>query len=404
MQKRVVLLFLFCLGLGVWWISKNYLLIGVTSPLEPGKVFNLSNPPGSPGATDVKSNTQTASVSYRVESFAEGLQVPWSMVFTAPNRLLVTERPGIVRQVVDGKLLAEPVRSFPEVSQESEEGLMGMVLDPEYATNKQLYLCVAYQADGKTFDKIIRVTDAGTTLNQDTMILDKIPAAQFHAGCRLRIGPDNKLYISTGDATNKQIAQDLQSLGGKILRLNLDGSIPADNPFPNSLVYSYGHRNPQGFDWQPDTNIMVATEHGPSGNDGPGGGDEVNLITAGQNYGWPVVSHTNSKVGMVDPLLVFTPAIAPASGMFYRGTVFPQFTNTFLFGALKGQGMIQVVFNPDQPGKVASYQKLPQIEVGRIRDVMEGPDGLLYFTTSNRDGRGSVKPGDDKIYRLVPTQ
>ncbi len=334
----------------------------------------------------------------------QNLKVPWSLVFTSPNRLLVTERPGIVKEIVDGKLSNTPLRQFSEVSNKIEEGLMGMVLHPDYEHNRYVYLCLAYQTDGKIFDRVVRVTDHNQTLDEDVSIIDKLPAAQFHAGCRLRIGPDTKLYISTGDAFNRKIAQDLQSYGGKILRLNLDGSIPEDNPFPNSPVYSYGHRNPQGFDWQPTTGLMIETEHGPSGTDGPGGGDEVNHIEAGKNYGWPVVSHLNSNPGMVDPLIVFTPAVAPASGMFYRGNVFPQFTNTFLFGLLKGQGIIQVTFDPQNLGKVSSYQKLGGINVGRVRDIVEGPDGLIYFTTSNQDGRGKPQAGDDKIYRLVPAQ
>ena len=226
--------------------------------------------------------------------------------------------------------------------------------------------------------------------------------ARFHAGCRLRFGPDDKLYISTGDATNKESAQDLNSLAGKILRINADGSIPADNPFFNSVIFSYGHRNPQGFDWHPESGVLVATEHGPSGNDGPRGGDEVNIIKAGNNYGWPIVSHEKSQEGLIDPVILFTPAEAPGSGMFYRGSVFPQFTNTFLFGVLRGEGIIQVVFDDNAAGKVVSYQKLPDINVGRVRDLVEAPDGTIYFSTSNTDGRGQVYEGDDHIYRLIP--
>ncbi len=169
-------------------------------------------------------------------------------------------------------------------------------------------------------------------MREKQVILDTIPAAQYHAGCRLRVGPDNKLDVSIGDALQKNSTQDVQSLAKKILCINLDGSIPSDNPFSNSYIYSYGHRNIQGFDWHPKTGEMYATKHGPSVFDGPSGGDEVNHIKKGANYGWPVVSHERTQTSMEDPLIVFTPAVAPASGSFYSGRMFPQFTHIFLFG------------------------------------------------------------------------
>jgi len=382
------------------------------SPLVPGQpVFVASTT-----QSEVQKNTpqeSQSSVDYTVESFATGLSVPWSIVFTSPTRLLVTERPGRVRVIENGVLQEQPIRVFPEVLTTAEEGLMGMTLDPNYDQNKHLYICIAYEKSaldtnrttiGNTSGavKVIRLTDFGDTLADDFIVIDNIPAARFHAGCRVRFGPDGKLYISTGDATNKESAQDMNSLAGKMLRLNSDGTIPADSPFPNSPIFTLGHRNSQGFDWHPETGVLVATEHGPSGNDGPGGGDEVNVISAGGNYGWPIVSHEKSQEGLVDPSIVFTPAVAPASGMFYSSSVFPQLKNTFLFGALRGAGIIQVVLDSSEPDKIISYQKLAGIDVGRIRDVVQGPDGLIYFTTSNTDSRGRPREGDDQIFRLVP--
>lgn len=340
-------------------------------------------------------------VPYELETFAENLRVPWSMVFTSGERVLVTERPGRVRLIENGVLQPEPIRVFPEVSNQAEEGLMGLTLDPDYPNNKFIYLCLAYERGTARQNKVIRVTDAGSSLGQDTVILDNIPTAEFHAGCRVKFGPDGMLYITTGDARQPKLAQELSSLAGKILRINADGSIPADNPFANSPIYSYGHRNPQGLDWHPETGALIASEHGPSGLDGPGGGDEINLIKQKSNYGWPVVSHEKSQAGMDDPLLVFTPAIAPAASLFYRGSVFPQFTNHYFVGMLKGTGILHITF--DAAGeKITDYETLSGIEVGRVRDIVEGPDGYIYFTTSNQDGRGRPLPGDDKIYRLVP--
>jgi aldose sugar dehydrogenase len=220
----------------------------------------------------------------------------------------------------------------------------------------------------------------------------------------LRFGFDGKLYVTTGDASNKELAQKSDSLGGKILRMNKDGSIPSDNPFTGSFVYSIGHRNPQGIDFHPVTGQIVSTEHGPSIIDGPAGGDEVNLILPGENYGWPLVSHEKNQDGLIPPLLVFTPALAPASGVFYKGDLMPELENSFLFGALRGQGLFRVWFDPTQPWKTARYDQFTEVAVGRVRDVAIGPDGAVYFVTSNLDGRGQPREGDDAIYRLTPAE
>lgn len=339
-------------------------------------------------------------VTYRVEEVVRGLEVPWSVVFTTPERMLITERAGRVRVVENGRLLEKPLATF-EVSSRSEDGLLGLTLHPQYEQNKWLYLAYSYQKGSDIIDRVVRFKDNGDNLSEETIIIDDIPAANVHAGSRLQFGPDQKLYITAGDAAERQLAQDKNSLAGKILRLNDDGSIPSDNPFPGSPVWSLGHRNPQGLAWHPVTGTMFETEHGPSGFDGPGGGDEVNVIEKGLNYGWPVVSHTNNKPGFVAPKIVFTPAVAPASGMSYSGTELPQFQNNFFFGTLRGEALYRVVVDANDPSQIISYEKIPEVNFGRIREVAEGPDGALYFTTSNRDGRGRARDGDDKIYRLV---
>src|SRR3989338_1037985 len=343
-------------------------------------------------------------VNYEVESYVENLFVPWEIVFTSPNRILVTERNGKIRVIENGTLRSQPLINFPEVSTISEEGLMGLVLDPQYESNKLIYTCYAYAEGQDLFDKVVVLKDNETYIEAQNTIIDRIPAAQFHAGCRLGFGPDLKLYITTGDATQKELAQDVNSLAGKILRINPDGTIPEDNPFPNSPIYSYGHRNPQGIDWHPVSEIFVSTEHGPSIIDGPPGGDEVNIIKKGQNYGWPLVSHEKNKEGLIGPKIIFTPAVAPASGTFYSGVVFPQFKNHFLFGGLKGEGIFRVVFAENTPETIVAYEKLSGINVGRIRAITEGPDGFIYFSTSNRDGKSETRDGDDRIYMLVPVK
>ena len=390
-----------------WFVENRFRLF--SQSLDPGQVVSpVGNTPDSSAPSAALDSTPQP-VAYQVETVASDLFVPWSLVFTSPTRLLVSERSGTIRVIENGELATKPLITFANVSSKAEEGLMGLVKDPEYETNRYIYACYAYEAPTGLQDRVVRLVDEGSSIREDQAILDGIPAAAFHAGCALAFGPDDKLYITTGDATDKTIAQDLGSLGGKILRVERDGSIPADNPFANSPIWSYGHRNPQGIAWHPQTKVMYATEHGPSGFDGAGGGDEINLrggdeiniIEAGKNYGWPKVSHDKNESELVAPLTTFTPAEAPASAAFYAGAVFPQFTNALFFGALRGEGIIATTFSPTNPALITKIEKLTS-SVGRVRSIIEGPDGLVYFTSSNRDGRGKINAGDDKIYRLVP--
>jgi aldose sugar dehydrogenase len=341
-------------------------------------------------------------VPFELKAVAEGLIVPWSVGFTSENRLLVTERPGRLRVILDGKLQEKPLHVFDEVSASDEEGLMGIAVDPDYSKNKYLFFMYAYKVDSKLKIKVIRMADAGDSLVAPVTLLDGIECTQNHAGGRLAFGPDKKLYITTGDATNTALPQDLNSPNGKVLRMNNDGSTPSDNPFPNSLVWSYGHRNSQGLAWDTRSGALLSTEHGPSIFDGPTGGDEFNEIKKGADYGWPQVSHGRVKKGAEQELLQFTPALAPGGMTFYTGKDFPQLKDTFLFAGLAGQGIFQVKTTPSIPTKYTNYQKLSGIDVGRIRDIVQSPDGNLYLLTSNTDYRGTPKPGDDKVFKLVP--
>src|SRR6266436_3850745 len=354
------------------------------------------------GSGDVESSPQSQT-SFRVEPVVENLQVPWSIVWTPDGRMIFTERPGRVRVYENGRLRPEPLFVVPDVEPKGESGLMSIVLHPQFASNHLLYLSYAYNANGQQV-RVVRYRETPSGFTERKVIVENIPAAQFHAGCRLRFGPDGKLFITTGDATERELAQKLDSLAGKILRLNDDGTVPADNPFVGRQearpeIWTYGHRNSQGIDWQPSTNLLWETEHGPSGFDGPGGGDEVNIIERGRNYGWPVIHHRATHEGMESPVLEYTPACAPASGMFYRGSAFPQFKGNFFFGCLVGTRLIRVVLDGR---RVVSQENLLEKKYGRIRDAAEGPDGNIYFSTSNRDGRGSPASDDDRIMRLVP--
>ncbi|MBS1494222.1 MAG: PQQ-dependent sugar dehydrogenase [Bacteroidetes bacterium] len=370
-------------------------------------LFSCSKPQQQNTTSTPKENTTKSSgsnkeaVDYTIETFAENLTVPWSIAWTDKDRMLVNERSGKIRIIQNGKLQDAPLLEVKDVSSNAEEGLMGLAIDPNYSSNKFIYISYAYGGSDKLSVKVVRYKDDGNSVSDEKILIDKIQGTHLHAGCRIKFGPDGKLYITTGDATDRQIAQDLKNMGGKILRLNSDGTIPADNPFPNSPIWTYGHRNPQGIDWYPGTSIMWETEHGPSGFDGPGGGDEVNVIVKGSNYGWPVVSHDGHKDGMVAPVLVYTPAEAPASGMFYKSGIITQFKNNFFFGCLRGRGIIRVIVDENNPEKVVSFEKMKDINIGRIREIAEGPDGAIYFSTSNKDGRGNPASNDDRIMRII---
>lgn len=370
-------------------------------------------PPGR-GAGEVESTAQKSasgqssppgSVSFRVETVVGNLEVPWSIAWAPDGRMFFTERAGRVQVFENGKLRPQPIFTVPDVEPTGESGLMSIALHPQFSSNHLLYLSYAYKTGNQNV-RVVRYRETESGLGDRKVIIEGIPAAANHAGCRLRFGPDGKLYITTGDATRRELAQRLDSLAGKTLRLNDDGTVPADNPFVGQKdvrgeIWSYGHRNAQGLDFQPGTNLMFQTEHGPSVFDGPAGGDEVNIVERGKNYGWPMIHHKQTAAGMEPPLLEYTPACAPASGMFYRGAAFPEFRGNFFFGCLRGTRMIRVVLDGR---RVISEENLLADKYGRIREVAEGPDGYLYFSTSNKDDRGTPAADDDRIIRLVPVK
>ncbi len=354
----------------------------------------------------------TESPKFEVETVATGLEVPWSIVFAPDGRIFVTERPGRIRVIEkDGTLRVKPLFVVTDVELSSETGLMGMALHPEFRDNHLLYFAYVYEQDGDKFVRVSRYKETGKSLTESKTIIDGIPAAKFHAGMRLGFSPtDKKLYITTGDATRQKNGQKLSSINGKTLRLNDDGTIPQDNPFINNKkarpeIWSYGHRNAQGMDWHPETGLMFQTEHGPSFIDGVSlfkkrtGGDEVNIVERGNNYGWAKISHKMTKKGMETPLIEYSPAVAPGSGAFYRGGAFPAFKNNFFFGALKGQSLIRLVIDGR---KIVAQEYLFKKKYGRIREVAVSPNGYIYFSTSNKDGRGDAANEDDRILRIVP--
>ena len=367
--------------------------------------FSCSNLPAGASENQIF-ETQDRQARFRVETVASGLEVPWGFAFLPNKALLFTERPGRVRLIENGKLRAEPIFVVPDVEPSSESGLMDVSLHPDFAKNNFVYLAYAYASDGKRV-KVVRYKFDGAKFTDPKIIVENIPASPNHAGTRARFGPDDKLYVTTGDSTSWELAQDNNSLAGKTLRLNDDGSVPKDNPFVGRQgyrpeIFSTGHRNPQGLAWQPGSGLMFQTEHGPSGFEGRGGGaDEVNIVERGKNYGWPTIYGTRTQTGLEPPLLEYSPACAPASGAFYNGDQFPGFKGNFFFGCLRGQRLIRVLLDGR---RVVSQENLLSETYGRIREVAEGPDGYLYFSTSNRDGRGRAAKDDDRIMRMVPVK
>ena len=334
-----------------------------------------------------------------IEVVAGKLKIPWSIDWTPDWTALFTERGGDLRIIRDGILLPDPIFSV-DVNDDAEGGLLGIAVDPEFEENQYIYLYQTYKTDGTTLNKVVRYTLANVTVSEDLVLVDGIPGASYHDGGRIQFGPDGNLYITTGDAGNPSLAQDLDSLAGKILRITREGAIPQDNPFSNSAVWSWGHRNPQGMDWDGSGNL-IATEHGPSGERGEAH-DEINLILPGANYGWPVTVGDESMAGMQDPLLhTGSETWAPSGSEFYDGDMIPGWTDKYFVANLRGEHLRMIDLDLSNNG-THSHEGLFEGQFGRLRDVQTGPDGFLYLLTSNRDGRGSPVSNDDRILKIVP--
>jgi len=332
---------------------------------------------------------------FGVETLATNLEIPWALAFAPDGRLFFTERPGRVRVMEGGQLRPAPMLTIDDVAAVGEGGLLGIAVHPDFATNHFVYVLHDARLGSGREARVVRYRELNNALGEPMVILDRVAAADIHDGGRVRFGPDRKLYVTLGDVAVPSNAQDLGSLNGKILRLNDDGTVPGDNPFPGSPVYSYGHRNPQGIDWQPGTGELWESEHGQTGN------DEINHLQAGRNYGWPVIEADQTRPGMETPVLFFSPSIAPSGGSFYTSTAIAGFRQNFFVGTLAGQHLLRVRFDATDPTRVQGTEKLLAGRFGRIRDVVTGPDGALYLCTSNRDGRNTPVPTDDRIARLV---
>ncbi|GGG11504.1 dehydrogenase [Paenibacillus abyssi] len=342
---------------------------------QPVNQETNTNPP-----VNVEDEASELSSAYEVA--AAHLQAPWSIDFD-DDTIFISERDGAIVKVEDGEISREAVQLSIPVHQQGEGGFMGFVLDPDFAVTRQAYAYYTYMDNGTILNRIVALQYSGSEWNEVNPLLEQIPGSSVHNGGRLAIGPDGLLYATTGDARIEALSQDQASLAGKILRLNLDGSIPEENPFDDSYIYSWGHRNPQGLAWDSDRRLF-SSEHGPSGN--PGGHDEINLIEPGLNYGWPAIIGDDTKQGMVAPLYhTGSDTLAP-SGMALTAD------NELLVAGLRGQKLVR--FHSDMNG----YEVLLENE-GRLRDV-KVYQGDIYVLTNNTDGRGQASDVDDRLIVL----
>lgn len=336
-----------------------------------------------------------------VQVVASGLEVPWGLGFLPSGDFLVTERPGRIRRVRPGDREVRLVARVPAVAR-GEGGLLGLAIHPDFAENRAFYVYFTASTDAGAVNRVERwrLSEDADSATRERVIIDGIPAARYHDGGRIRFGPDGMLYIGTGDARRPELAQDRESLAGKILRLTPDGRIPSDNPWPNNPAYLIGLRNPEGFDWWATGTMMVA-DHGPTGELGRTGHDEVSVATAGANLGWPVIYGCQVKLGMVTPSITWREAVPPGGAVIYRGSVFPKMNGDVVLATLASKQLVEITFSVKNSERVLRYQGYLPGRYGRLRTVVVGPDGALYVTTSNCDGRGTCPPEGDRILRIT---
>lgn len=341
-------------------------------------------------------NTPPGPVSFRVEEVKSGLGgVPWSIHFAPDGRLLFTNRDLSQIRVSALNLSTGTITHYngtSAVRDDGEGGILGMELDPNFASNSRVYVCYSISSSGPR-NRLSRFEISGNSLTNELVLLDNMRGASTHNGCRVVWGPDGKLYFSMGDAQDQPAAQDLSALAGKIFRINPDGSIPTDNPFPNSPVWTLGHRNPQGLAFQPGTGLLWSTEHGPDVK------DELNIIKKGKNYGWPTCMGTDPcpSINNYEPAIkhyTATDTIAPSDMMFYTGNVFTAWRTDLFFVTLRTGRLYRLVLSGESVAQeeiLIDTNSGPHPGFGRLRDIATGPDGLIYLSTDS-----------GRILRLVP--
>lgn len=347
-------------------------------------IFVLTSPDNETSIPLPKPNLYSENDSVMI--LAENLDKPRAIA-VYDNRIFVTEKDGAIRVIENDQLLESPLATFrtPNVF---DGGLLGIAVHPNFSDNNFLYVFLTYEENGNLWNKVLRITEENNKLKDVETIIDKIPGSSFYNGGFLKFGPDGKLYVGTGTVSDdSHLPQDVNSLAGKILRLNDDGTIPSDNPFTNSPVYSLGHRHTQGMTWDDQNNLYVA-EFGPEKN------DEINLIKSGKNYGWPE-QQCSGNDDFENAILCYDPSIEPGGILFYSGDKI-NFESKFIMASMRASNLYQVDFEEG-----LSSQKSILSGNGRIRDVVAGSDGSIYVITSNTDGKGFPDRLDDKLLRIL---
>ncbi|GMR06263.1 MAG: PQQ-dependent sugar dehydrogenase [Gammaproteobacteria bacterium] len=354
-------------------------------------------------AANTDSGDTVSSARFTTITISDGLEHPWSMAFLPDGKILVTERPGRLRIIENGSLQPKAIEGLPAIVAKGQGGLLDVVLHPDYAKNGWIYLSYTAGSDNKIGTEVGRgrLVDNRITDWQTLFRLEPKSTTSRHFGSRLVFDRENFLYITLGDRGERFRAQDLNDHAGSVIRVHDDGAIPSDNPFVNQAgiqpqIYSFGHRNIQGAVLHPETGKVWIHEHGPQG------GDELNIIEAGQNYGWPIITYGKEygsgddigegthKDGMLQPIRYWTPSIAPSGMAFYNGDKFPDWQGNLFIGSLKFQLLVRLELSGN---KILHEERLLKKELGRIRDVRNGPDGYLYLLTDEKNG---------KLVRLQP--
>ncbi len=364
-------------------MDKKFRIAGIIAALAVSIIILTS--PSDP--IPIPEPTTSPLGSESVEVLASNLEKPRAISF-ADDRIFVTEKIGRIRVIENNTLVEEPLATL-RTANVFDGGLLGITTHPDFSNNHFLYVYYTYSENNKLWNKILRIIESDNKLQDAITIFDKIPGSEFSNGGIIKFGPDGKLYVATGSVSDSlHLSQDIQSMAGKILRLNDDGSIPDDNPFSNSPVYSLGLRNPQGMTWDNTGNLYV-TDSGPSKN------DEINIIKAGKNYGWPEQECSGNN-DYEDPVMCFDPSIEPGGIVIYSGNKLA-FENKMIMATLRASNLFTLDINEEG----IELQKSILSGLGRLRDVNEGPDGNLYVITSNTDGKGFPDRSDDKLLRIV---
>lgn len=348
-----------------------------------------------------ESQLYIGSTAIDTSTIISGIDTPWEILWGPDDHIWFTERAGRVNRLNPGTGQNQLIATIPDVNEYGEAGLLGMALHPDFASEPYIYLVYNYTSGESIKERLVRYSWDGSTLTGPEILINDIPGNSYHNGSRLLFGPDGKLYMSTGDAGDLNNPQNINSLAGKILRMNPDGSVPDDNPTAGSYIWTMGHRNSQGMVFSP-AGILYSSEHGPNTD------DELNIINTGRNYGWPDVAGYCDLPDEIlfcdenfvsEPIAAWTPTLAVAGIDYYNHADIPEWQNSILMTTLKAGKLVSLQLSADGLSVTEEADWFVN-HYGRLRDICVSPDGRVFLAVSNRDGRGTPRPGDDRIVEI----